>query len=89
MWSSLSGSSRTKVPSSVNGSSMHGGDGVVRRARPGRPARPPRAGGPLGAPVGTTKSRWRTRAKPQTAPTRATTAPMSIRWFKVLEKPTW
>ena len=72
------------VPSSVNGSSM---------ARRGR--RRPRArlalaslgGGPVGAPVGTTKSRWRTSANPHTAPTRATTAPITIRWFSVAEKP--
>ena len=48
-----------------------------RPVRPGRPA--PRSGSRsrAGAPVRT----------PQTAPTSATTAPMSIRWFKVVEKP--
>ena len=64
---------------------MHGRHGIVRGS-----AR--RASGPearSGAPVGTMKSRWRTRANALTAPTKATTAPITIRWFKVMEKPEW
>ena len=91
MCASLSGSSRTKLPSSVNGSGMAGGHagrrgGSVPAAVPA--GGPPAPGVPTVA-VGTTKSRWRTSTNAHSAPTKATTAPMSIRWFRVAEKPTW
>ena len=65
---------------------MRGGHaGVLRSSRSGLGSAR-RAAGPRGLAdaVGTTKSRWRTRAKAHTAPTNATTAPMSMRWFSVV-----
>ena len=88
MCPSVSGSSRTRGPSSVKGSSMRGGDaGLGRRSRPA-PAPAPGAAA-AGGPVGMMKSRWRTSANAPTTPTKATIAPMSMRWFIVVENPEW
>ena len=83
MCASLSGSSRTTALERER-LKHGGGDGVTGARRRCRPAPAP-GGPPAGAPVGMMKSRWRTSANPQTAPTKATTAPMSIRWFSVAE----
>ena len=80
------------LPSSVKGSGMAGGHaggsgGFRARRGPGRRVRRRRA--PRLVAEGPTKSRWRTSTNAPSAPTNATTAPMSIRWFSVAEKPTW
>src|ERR1700722_432417 len=63
----------------------HGRLAIDRPFR-GRPHTWATAGAAPGAPLGT-KSCWRTRAKAATAPMKATTALMIIRWLRVLEKP--